>query len=294
MVGRWSSDARLGAEYERVTSPATPVGDAFSLSDLRLSTRPGPERALEAVAQVSREPLVWAAVIVCATGAAVALRHPISAALGTGAEAQPLVAGPGASAQPTPTVTWSPAAAAAAGLPLPTHAPRDPFQPLLKVDLLPQTGAPGNAWVGVTGGGAGAVSGPVAGTLPGATPATDSTVGGSTSLVPSGSRKPVPTAASKATATGPGNPGAVATPSGSGRPARSTPVDTGATRGACQVVHVVMQGESLWRIAQVALHTDDVAAITAGWHKIYDANRALIGSNPDLLRTGTQLCMPTL
>lgn len=59
-------------------------------------------------------------------------------------------------------------------------------------------------------------------------------------------------------------------------------------------VHVVQPGDTLWDLA-----ADDLggrassAEVTAYWHRIHALNRALIGPDPDLIRPGQQLRMPT-
>jgi LysM repeat protein len=51
-------------------------------------------------------------------------------------------------------------------------------------------------------------------------------------------------------------------------------------------VHVVKPGDSLWKIAQQLLGDGNK------WPKIYDANKAAIGANPDLIRPGLRLTIP--
>lgn len=57
--------------------------------------------------------------------------------------------------------------------------------------------------------------------------------------------------------------------------------------------HVVQAGESLWAIAASALPPDagaaDVASASAAW---YDANRTIIGPDPDVIHPGQQLRAP--
>lgn len=56
---------------------------------------------------------------------------------------------------------------------------------------------------------------------------------------------------------------------------------------------VVSPGDSLWRIAQRHLGDDPSdAAVVAEWPRWYDANRAVIGPDPDLLRVGQVLRRP--
>jgi len=57
----------------------------------------------------------------------------------------------------------------------------------------------------------------------------------------------------------------------------------------------VRPGESLWSIARAALPPDATAAtITRAWHRIYAANQARIGADPDLILPGTSLRLPHL
>ena len=58
-------------------------------------------------------------------------------------------------------------------------------------------------------------------------------------------------------------------------------------------IAVVRPGDSLWRIAARTLPPDaDAAAIDRRWRRIYDANRALIGPDPDQIRPGQRLLLP--
>lgn len=55
-------------------------------------------------------------------------------------------------------------------------------------------------------------------------------------------------------------------------------------------VVTVRPGDSLWRIAAARLvPTASDKAITAGWRRIYQANRAVIGPDPGLIRPGQHL-----
>ncbi|HEY0775511.1 MAG TPA: hypothetical protein VGD51_15585 [Nocardioidaceae bacterium] len=56
--------------------------------------------------------------------------------------------------------------------------------------------------------------------------------------------------------------------------------------------HVVRRGESLWSIAGRMLGSRLPAEVDAGWRALYRANRAAIGDDPDLVRTGTVLHVP--
>jgi nucleoid-associated protein YgaU len=57
-------------------------------------------------------------------------------------------------------------------------------------------------------------------------------------------------------------------------------------------VHTVEPGDTLWGIAARALVTKDAARIAGYWPAIHHHNRALIGSDPDLLIPGQILQLP--
>ncbi len=50
--------------------------------------------------------------------------------------------------------------------------------------------------------------------------------------------------------------------------------------------YTVVKGDSLSRIAK-ALYGD-----ASKWHQIYDANKATVGNNPDLIKPGQVLIIP--
>ena len=63
--------------------------------------------------------------------------------------------------------------------------------------------------------------------------------------------------------------------------------------GVAQVVgitlpctHTVVSGESLWAIAKKYYGNG------AKWSKIYEANKKVIGDNPDLIKPGMKLTIP--
>jgi nucleoid-associated protein YgaU len=72
-------------------------------------------------------------------------------------------------------------------------------------------------------------------------------------------------------------------------PAASTPVPTAAAQtspGQGASEYVVQPGDTLRSIAQD--HYGDASQ----WPRIYDANRDVIGSDPDALQAGTKLTLP--
>ena len=80
-----------------------------------------------------------------------------------------------------------------------------------------------------------------------------------------------------------------AQPSDAGRPDGSPLPVASSTR------HVVKSGESLWSIAAATLPAEappeHIADASAAW---YDANRATIGADPDLILPGQQLTAPDI
>jgi hypothetical protein len=77
-----------------------------------------------------------------------------------------------------------------------------------------------------------------------------------------------------------------------GAPAPRTRGPAPPTGGGCAVAYVVAPGQSLWAIAQAHLMSRGYASVTAAWHALYAANRATVGSDPDLLHVGERLCAP--
>lgn len=57
--------------------------------------------------------------------------------------------------------------------------------------------------------------------------------------------------------------------------------------------HAVLPGETLWSIAARRLGTDDIRRIARYWPRIHRLNRAEIGPNPDLIRPGQVLELPS-
>lgn len=78
------------------------------------------------------------------------------------------------------------------------------------------------------------------------------------------------------------------------RPNTNDPVTRAPTRDVSAVQeHVVQRGDTLWDIAKAALPDDASGAeITQEWHRWYDANRQVIGGDPDLILPGQILKAP--
>ena len=55
---------------------------------------------------------------------------------------------------------------------------------------------------------------------------------------------------------------------------------------------VVTSGDTLWRIAAEHLPAPSTAAVARSWPRWWSANRAVIGSDPDLIHPGTRLMPP--
>jgi len=190
---------------------------------------------LRRIAGTFHEPNAWTVSLLLATGLVIIARHPIAHLLGTEVDTtQPAVvaAAPAAvvgSSAVTPTVP-----SLSAGAAVPTHAPVDPFRPLVSMTGKVLTQAPL------------AVSKPTS--------------------------HPVTTGVKDA-----------ATAAG------AAPTTT----GCAGAVHRVVSGDSLWVLAARATKSSDSGRVTLAWHKLYDANRATLGSNPSLLQVGQELCVPT-
>jgi hypothetical protein len=64
------------------------------------------------------------------------------------------------------------------------------------------------------------------------------------------------------------------------------------SRPASEPIVVVRPDDSLWRIAAEHLAQPSPAAIARSWPRWWSANRAVIGSDPDLIHPGTRLVPP--
>lgn len=56
--------------------------------------------------------------------------------------------------------------------------------------------------------------------------------------------------------------------------------------------YVVRSGDSLWTIAARHLQSSDPTKIATEWHRIYNLNKSVIGTDPDLIYPGTTLTLP--
>ena len=60
--------------------------------------------------------------------------------------------------------------------------------------------------------------------------------------------------------------------------------------------HTVVRGDTLWAIAKTRLEATGSkpsgSQVSTLWHAIYDANRSVIGNNPDLILPGQVLAIP--
>ncbi|TGE27253.1 LysM peptidoglycan-binding domain-containing protein [Hymenobacter metallicola] len=65
----------------------------------------------------------------------------------------------------------------------------------------------------------------------------------------------------------------------------AAPAQPAAAKG---VSYTVVSGDSLSKIAKN--HYGDASK----WHQIYEANKAIIGNNPDHIEVGQQLTLPTI
>lgn len=79
-------------------------------------------------------------------------------------------------------------------------------------------------------------------------------------------------------------------------PARDTEGTDGPGRGARQEARtvVVAPGDSLWSITAELLRTEDAATIAASWPHLYEANREVVGEDPDLVHPGQELLVPRI
>lgn len=55
---------------------------------------------------------------------------------------------------------------------------------------------------------------------------------------------------------------------------------------------VVSPGDSLWSLTAGVLELDEVEHVAAAWPLLYEANRDLVGADPDLIHPGQELVVP--
>ena len=76
----------------------------------------------------------------------------------------------------------------------------------------------------------------------------------------------------------------------------ATPVTTTthapAARSCSGTLHRVVAGDTLWTLAARAVRSSASDRVTVAWHRLYDANRAVVGADPSALRVGVALCVP--
>jgi hypothetical protein len=247
-----------------------------------------------------------------------AVRRALDLLLGGALLAQatltPLPAGAGAAPPPAATAAALPAVAARPPAPLPpwlSGRPRTPASgPTGAAPPAAEPVAPRGAPVaGPTEAGAAPHAGPVT-----PRPAPDAGPGGWGTASDAGpaDRGTAPDAGPAARGGTPGTP-----PAGVGTPRASEPVPSGAAPGQGQqqeqggdragggaaggtgstsqdAAYTVRPGDTLWGIAAAHLPPAprSAAAVDRYWRRIYRANRATLGPDPDLIHPGTRLVVP--
>jgi LysM domain len=87
-------------------------------------------------------------------------------------------------------------------------------------------------------------------------------------------------------------------PAAAGRPRRArrpaAAGDSGGRGAGVAAAHTVRPGDTLWGIAAAHLPpaARSPAAVDRSWRRVYDANRAVVGPDPDLIHPGTRLLLP--
>ena len=83
----------------------------------------------------------------------------------------------------------------------------------------------------------------------------------------------------------------LSTPTGRPRPPAAPPTEPAPKAGAAQIV--VRPGDSLWSItARLLGRSAPAARVAAEWPRLYAANRAVVGADPDLIKPGQRLQPP--
>jgi hypothetical protein len=82
------------------------------------------------------------------------------------------------------------------------------------------------------------------------------------------------------------------TPATDAEPTATDAEPAATAAGVDEDTHRVRPGESLWSIAERHMPGARPAEIDAGWRRIHRDNRAVIGSDPDLIIPGTTLRLP--
>jgi outer membrane biosynthesis protein TonB len=108
-----------------------------------------------------------------------------------------------------------------------------------------------------------------------------------TTTAPPRRRHPKPRPTPRPTPTPTPTPTSTALPDDPATPTLAAPIDP------TQTTHRVRPGDTLWALAAAQLPAgSSPAVITADWQHWYEANRAAIGADPDLLLVGEQLVIP--
>jgi len=76
----------------------------------------------------------------------------------------------------------------------------------------------------------------------------------------------------------------------SATPPTATPATTPAS--CTGTSHRVAAGDTLWTLAARVVGSSATGRITVAWHRLYAANRAVVGADPSILRVGLSLCVP--
>jgi len=132
-------------------------------------------------------------------------------------------------------------------------------------------------------------------------PSTSSVPVTTSTSIPTGAGREPPATAPVPTAVAPPRPQVVLRTSSGPAPASSTPPPPSTPQPPPSTVapnapsYTVRPGDCLWSIAAALLGRGSTArAVDRGWRAIYAANRAAVGSDPNLIHAGLVLTLPPL